>query len=336
MIKTGAELAAKAVEVATKHKTLYVMCAFGAPMNNVNKARYIREDPYNMQTVRAKMINSASADTFGFDCVNLIKGLLWGWCGDKSKTYGGAVYCSNGVPDVDANCMLNLCKDISTDFSQIEVGEAVGMQGHIGIYIGNGLAVESTPAWKNCVQITAVGNIGAKAGYPTRKWVRHGKLPYISYGESKHTSSSVTGEYSSVNGVYKSLGTAAQRNKPTLQGTTVSKRCVKGGYYPAERLYAADSNGQKWFKHWGKELYSALTDTDGSQLFEFVGNCQKGEARENVNFRESPSLSGRKIKLLNKGTPLYLTGKRQKSGGITWVECVADERIGWCDQQWIE
>ena len=35
------------------------------------------------------MINAASADTFGFDCVCLIKGLLWGWCGDKSKTYEG-------------------------------------------------------------------------------------------------------------------------------------------------------------------------------------------------------------------------------------------------------
>ena len=32
---------------------------------------------------------------YGFDCVNLIKGVLWGWSGDASKTYGGAAYKSN-------------------------------------------------------------------------------------------------------------------------------------------------------------------------------------------------------------------------------------------------
>jgi hypothetical protein len=31
------------------------------------------------------------------------------------------------------------------------------------------------------VQITAVGNIGTKSGYKSRKWTKHGKLPYIEY-----------------------------------------------------------------------------------------------------------------------------------------------------------
>lgn len=48
------------------------------------------------------MINAASADTFGFDCVCLIKGVLWGWHGDKNAVYGGATYTSNGVPDIGA------------------------------------------------------------------------------------------------------------------------------------------------------------------------------------------------------------------------------------------
>ena len=55
------------------------------------------------------------------------------------------------------------------------------MPEHIGIYIGDGLCVECTPAWKNCVQITAVGNIGTKSGYNTRTWKKHGKLPYVDY-----------------------------------------------------------------------------------------------------------------------------------------------------------
>lgn len=61
------------------------------------------------------------------------------------------------------------------------IGEAVWMSGHIGIYIGDGLAVECTPKWENKVQITAVGNIGSKAGYNTRTWTKHGKLPYVDY-----------------------------------------------------------------------------------------------------------------------------------------------------------
>jgi hypothetical protein len=81
--------------------------------------------------------------------------------------------------------MINVCSGVSKDFSNIEVGEVVWMKGHIGVYIGDGLAVECTPKWENKVQITAVGNIGKKTGYNTRTWTKHGKLPYISY-ESKN------------------------------------------------------------------------------------------------------------------------------------------------------
>ena len=181
MIKTGKDLAAACVDVARNHKTLYVMGCFGAPMTDGNKARYTQNHSYNKKSARTKLINAASADTFGFDCVNLIKGLLWGWSGDTGKTYGGAKYASNGVPDTNADGMIQLCKEVSTDFSKIEVGEAVWLKGHIGVYIGDGLAVESTPAWKNCVQVTAVHNIGKKSGYKGRKWTKHGKLPFVSY-----------------------------------------------------------------------------------------------------------------------------------------------------------
>ena len=42
--------------------------------------------------------------------------------------------------------------------------------------------------------MTAVGNIGAKAGYNTRTWSKHGKLPYVTYtGESISTPSTGSG-----------------------------------------------------------------------------------------------------------------------------------------------
>lgn len=180
-IKTAGELAAKCIDVATNHKTLYVNGCFGAPMNAKNKVRYTNNTSYNKKAERTKKINAATDDTFGFDCVCLIKGLLWGWDGDASRVYGGAAYGSNGVPDINDEQMIKVCKDVSTDFSNIQVGEAVWMSGHIGLYVGNGLAVECTPAWADGVQITAVHNIGKKAGYNGRTWTKHGKLPYVEY-----------------------------------------------------------------------------------------------------------------------------------------------------------
>lgn len=184
-IKTAKELAEACKDVAKNYKTLYIMGCFGAPMTAKNKARYTKNHSYNKQTFRAEAINAASTDTFGFDCVCLIKGLLWGWNGDTAKVYGGAGYAINGVPDIGADTMIKKCKDVSTDFSNIQVGEAVWMPGHIGVYIGDGLAVECTPIWKDGVQITAVANIGRKEGYSLRKWEKHGKLPYVTYEEEK-------------------------------------------------------------------------------------------------------------------------------------------------------
>ena len=180
-IKTGIELAAACLYVAENFKTLYVMGCFGAPMTEANKDRYIAHHDYNAQASRKKLIRAAGADTFGFDCVNLIKALLWGWDGDTGHVYGGADYGCNGVPDTSADGMIGKCKTVSTDFSDIQVGELLWMKGHVGIYIGDGLCVECTPAWKNGVQVTAVHNIGKKEGYNGRKWTKHGKLPYVSY-----------------------------------------------------------------------------------------------------------------------------------------------------------
>lgn len=189
-VMKASEFVKKLEDIAKNYKTLYIMGCFGAPMNSKNKTRYCNNHSYNRKAARTKMIQAASADTFGFDCVCLLKGVLWGWNGDTSKVYGGAKYTSNGVPDIGADQMIKVCSDISTDFSNIEVGEAVWMSGHIGVYIGNGLSVECTPRWKNCVQITACNC--SKSGYNTRNWTKHGKLPYIDYDVKSSTQSQPT------------------------------------------------------------------------------------------------------------------------------------------------
>ena len=179
MSMKASEFVKKLKDVAQNHKTLYVMGCFGAPMTAANKKRYTKNHSYNKQAARTAMINAADSDTFGFDCVCLIKGILWGWNGDNTKTYGGAGYAVNGVPDIGADQMITKCSNISTDFSKIEVGEAVWCSGHIGVYIGDGLAVECTPRWANKVQITACNC--SKSGYNRRDWTKHGKLPYVEY-----------------------------------------------------------------------------------------------------------------------------------------------------------
>ena len=181
-VMTSDKLVSVVKDVANNYKTLYVYGCFGSPLNATNKKRYTNNYDYNKQSVRKAKILNASNDTFGWDCVNLIKGILWGWNGNKNTTYGGAKYNSNGVPDTNANGMFqDYCINKSSNFSNIVPGELVWTEGHIGVYIGNGLAVESTPIWKDGVQTTAVGNIGKKAGYNTRTWKQHGKSKFIDY-----------------------------------------------------------------------------------------------------------------------------------------------------------
>lgn len=180
-VMTASQLVAKAVDIAKNYKTLYVMGAFGAPLTEANKERYCKNHEYNRRPARQELIRAASSDTFAFDCVNLIKGILWSWSGDLNAPYGGATYASNGVPDIDADQMINRCSEVSANFANIKPGEMLWKSGHAGIYIGDGLGVECTPAWYDKVQITAVGNIGRVSGYNVRTWSKHGKLPWVDY-----------------------------------------------------------------------------------------------------------------------------------------------------------
>lgn len=176
---TSAEFVSKLIKIATECRTLYVSGGWGQIATASNKTKAINQYSYNRGI--ANKIRNAASDTYFFDCVCLLKSVLWGFNFQKNHPTGGAVYASNGVPDVGEGTMINMCKNVSTDFSKIKIGSAVWMPGHIGAYIGNGLAVECTPAWNDQVQITAVANIGSKQGYNSRRWTRHGELPWVIY-----------------------------------------------------------------------------------------------------------------------------------------------------------
>lgn len=197
------------LEDCAAHKTLYVLGCFGAPMTSKNKTRYKNNNDYNHTVTRSNMIDRATPDTFGFDCIGLVKGILWGWYGDTSRTYGGAGYKVNDVPDTDAKKMLNYCTDVSTDFSRIQAGEFVWLDGHCGVYIGNGQVIESSPKWKNGVQYSFMANVGCTSGN-SRTWTKHGKLKWIDYGTASGLTPIPTGTIHTV-----------------VRGDTLSKIAIK-------------------------------------------------------------------------------------------------------------
>lgn len=214
-MKTNMELAAAAEKVARLFKTLYVLGCFGAPLNDSTRQRYIDDQDYNKREDRkAKIL--AAVNTFGFDCVCFVKALLWGWFGDTSHQYGGATYQSNGVPDIDADAMINRCNDISQDFSKIRVGELVWIPGHCGIYIGNCQVAECTHRWADGVQVTRVHNLVPDDGTPGRSWNLHGKLPWITYVEE--TAAEPTGKPLEVGDVVNFPGGTVYNSEDAVGG----------------------------------------------------------------------------------------------------------------------
>lgn len=236
--------------IVGNYKTLYVMGCIGAPLTGSNVARYCTNHPYNEQASRMAMIKAAgnqNPPVYGFDCVCLIKSVLWGWCGDASKTYGGASYASSGVPDIGADQMIGKCAEVSTDFRSIIPGEAVWMPGHIGVYIGGGKVIECSPAFKNCVQVTACLNIGTISGINGRKWTKHGKLPYLTYDTKNAVPVSKPSAAFAVGDIVKFTGNQhyASANSATgpecTPGTAKITAVSKGDKHPYHLIREPDS-----------------------------------------------------------------------------------------------
>lgn len=185
----ASDLCAKALNIAQQYNTYYLWGTFGAPLTGELITTKAKQYPaYYSAAKREKMaVRAAQGNYWAFDCVGLIKSILWGWNGDRGRAYGGATYAGNGVPDIDANTMIGRCSGVSTDFKGIVPGEVVWMQGHIGIYIGAGKVVEATSAWDSGVQISACGNLGTISGLHTRSWTKHGKLPWVDYSTATAT-----------------------------------------------------------------------------------------------------------------------------------------------------
>lgn len=248
------EFADKAIKIAKNYNTSYMLGAFGFQTTNSNIKRLLNQCEENYC-----WLDKAENADWLFDCVNLVKAIIWGWNGNDS-VYGGAMYRSNNMPDIDADSLGFQCVSVSNDFSKIEVGEVLMTDGHCGIYVGNGCCVEATPLWNCSVQVTAVGNIGPKSGLNTRYWKTHGKLKQIDY--SVKSDVSATPSQSQINykqaipARYFSEGYAGQyRVQPSIgvnartgPGTNYSiiKALSCGSVVTNYGYYSVDSQNRIW------------------------------------------------------------------------------------------
>lgn len=118
-----------------------------------------------MDFIRQNWIGKRTAD-----CVGLIKG--YGWYDAES---GEIKVGSNGMMDVGANAMFSNATMKGTIDTIPEVpGLAVWVDGHIGIYIGNGEVIEAMNTLRGVTRTQLAG----------REWTHWLQIPYISYVEN--------------------------------------------------------------------------------------------------------------------------------------------------------
>ena len=104
------------------------------------------------------------------DCIGLIKGYAWFNCDT-----GQIEYRSNGVRDTGSDPMLDMATEKGTIDTMPDIpGIAVWMDGHIGIYVGDGQTIHAANT-----ELGVVMTPLAQSG-----WTHWLKIPYITYLEN--------------------------------------------------------------------------------------------------------------------------------------------------------
>lgn len=133
---------------------------------------------------KSKYMKHIAAKEVCADCVGMIKGYAWTNGGDtvfESIGTGSKIiskYQGYNCPDKSANGMFSYAKSQGMEWGTIDTipeipGIAVRYDGHVGVYIGNGLVIEERGFNYGCV----------KTKLAERKWLHWYKLPWIVYGE---------------------------------------------------------------------------------------------------------------------------------------------------------
>lgn len=111
------------------------------------------------------------------DCVGLIKGAVWSELGTRTAKYG-----TGGCPDKSADGMLAYCKSKGMPSGSMDTfpdvpGLLLHKSGHVGVSIGDGLAIEARSYADDVVKTKVSG----------RGWTSWAQLPFIDYEDSDKT-----------------------------------------------------------------------------------------------------------------------------------------------------
>lgn len=117
---------------------------------------------------------------FGADCNNMYKSIFWGLNLNKvdeidkyTPNGPGVVRNSNGLKDLGADDLFEICTDIDDDMTVIIPGEMVWMKGHIGMYYGKIDGVDYV------IDVTISQGGLALNKMSNQRWTHHGKCPFI-------------------------------------------------------------------------------------------------------------------------------------------------------------
>ena len=167
-IKNNVDLAEWARQAYAK-KWGYVYGTYGEVLNESILTTKISQFPEqvgeNEEFIRQHWLGGRTAD-----CIGLIKGYAWFNCDT-----GQIEYRSNGVRDTGSDPMLDMATEKGTIDTMPDIpGIAVWMDGHIGIYVGDGQPIHAANT-----ELGVIMTPRAQSG-----WTHWLKIPYISYPES--------------------------------------------------------------------------------------------------------------------------------------------------------
>ena len=240
-------------------------------MNNkqfVEKLKHIASLPTTYYSVSGGDWARWNGKSWNFDCVILVKAVLWGWCEKKNALHGGAIYGSNGVYDDNTEQIINRCSDISSNFNNIEIGELLWMEGHVGVYVGNRQVVECTGAWERKVLYSNISTNGARSrnGIYAGRWQKHGKLPYLKYlKDNVINNNRKVGDVVTINGVYVSSDSTNKLTPAITRGTIT--RIIEGARNP----YLLDNGNIGWIND------GCIVNTNTKSIDEVAREVIKGK-----------------------------------------------------------
>lgn len=167
-IKNNVDLAEWARQ-ALSHGWGYVYGTYGEVLNESILTTKISQFPEqvgeNEEFIRQHWLGGRTAD-----CIGLIKGYAWFNCDT-----GQIEYRSNGVRDTGSDPMLDMATEKGTIDTMPDIpGIAVWMDGHIGIYVGDGQTIHAANT-----ELGVIMTPLAQSG-----WTHWLKIPYIAYLEN--------------------------------------------------------------------------------------------------------------------------------------------------------